>query len=111
MNDMADNVTAKIKAHYEKYSAFPTKIHDAEYDRTFVDSKRIREFISRALDADIKRVYRVQSTRADDALYGNDEKPKALDLSSETFYIVSKSGKISRITNSEWGQLRICDTL
>ena len=65
-----NNITAKIKAHYEKYSAFPTEIFDNERDRKFVDSKRIREFLSRALDADIKRVYSVYSTRAEDYALG-----------------------------------------
>ena len=32
-------------------------------------------------------------------------------MSGDTFYIVTKSGKITEMTNSEWGQLRICDTM
>ena len=106
-----NNITAKIKAHFEKYSAFPTEIFDNEYDRKFVDSKRIREFISRALDADIKRVYRVYSTQADDYALGTGNRPMTLDISGDTFYIVTKSGKITEMTNSEWGQLRIADNL
>ena len=106
-----NNITAKIKAHYEKYSAFPTEIFDNERDRKFVDSKRIREFLSRALDADIKRVYRVYSTQADDYALGTGNRPMTLDVSGDTFYIVTKSGKITEMTNSEWGQLRIVDNL
>ncbi len=106
-----NNITAKIKAHYEKYSAFPTEIFDNECDRKFVDSKRIREFLSRALDADIKRVYRVYSTQDDEDGKGKSNRPMTLDISGDTFYIVTKSGKITEMTNSEWGQLRVVDNL
>ena len=39
-HEAGNNITAKIKAHFEKYSAFPTEIFDNEYDRKFVDSCR-----------------------------------------------------------------------
>ena len=106
-----DSVAKIIKSHFDKYGAYPTKIVDSENNRRFYESKRIREFLSRAFDAEIARVYYLESTRPDYALYGADSKPWALDLSSETYYIITKSGNILRMTNSEWGQLRIADNL
>jgi NH3-dependent NAD+ synthetase len=72
---------------------------------------RYQAIFARALDADIKRVYRVYSTQADDYALGTGNRPMTLDISGDTFYIVTKSGKITEMTNSEWGQLRICDTM
>ena len=106
-----DGVVKIIKAHFEKHGAFPTKIVDSENNRRFYESKRIREFLSRAFGAEITRAYYLESTRPDNALYGTTSKPWALDLSMETYYIVTKSGNILRMTNSEWGQLRIADNL
>lgn len=106
-----DSVTKIIKAHFVKYGSYPTKIVDSENDRRFYESKRIREFLSRAFGAEITRAYYLDSTRPDYALYGTASKPWALDLSMETYYIITKSGNILRMTNSEWGQLRIADNL
>lgn len=106
-----DSVAKIIKSHFVKCGSYPKKIVDTENNRRFYESKRIREFLSRAFDAEIACVYYLESTRPEYALYVTGAKPWALDLSMETYYIITKSGNILRMTNSEWGQLRIADNM
>lgn len=104
-----DGVAKKIKAYFAGFGSYPATVIDDGVK--FCARKDIRKFLATALDANIIRVYANESTQPERALMVADSKPWALDLSSETFYIITKSGNILRMTNSEWGELRIADNM
>lgn len=99
-----DKGAKAIRKFVEKFDEYPDSFDDGY--QTFVIDYHVKNNFNSILDAEVVAAYRP----------ANEESKKivgkgSVDLGNVTLYIVTRSGNIVKFTNSEWGLMKIRDTI
>ena len=99
-----DKGATEIIKFVRKFDEYPDSFDDG-YE-TFVKDRHIMNNLNSILEAEIVAAYRPANQKSD-SIVGKG----SVDLGCVTIYIITRSGKIAKFTNSEWGSLSTCGTI
>ena len=94
-----------IQKAFTETGEYPQEFSDG-YNK-YARCNKTRDFVKQSLDIQLKIMYVSPEMVRGKLIYANSE----LDLSGETMYMVTKTGKVVCLNNSEWGGLIRCGTV